>query len=233
MKIMIGLKLFIAKKTTHKKKTWGPVNSTHDFPITVTVGKTSFESFQKLVARACNNQFNNTGTIILKGLSARLQGILWYGSIARAPSFAKKDHFEINAPLPYKEWLEAACALGRAKVALAIHMTKPAKIAQRAEMEDFLAAQALKDEASQAAKHKATNADSEGKESKDLDAEEWDTITVYMKRLFKEHLINAKYNQHTPFYDNPSNPRRYILLTIDACQEWAKALVSPDLSPTI
>jgi hypothetical protein len=87
-------------------------------------------------------------------------------------------------------------------------MTNPTKIAQRAEMEDFLAEQALKDKASQAAKRKATNADSEGKESKDLDAEEWDTITVYMKRLFKEHLINAKYNQHTPVYVDPSNPRR-------------------------
>jgi hypothetical protein len=52
-----------------------------------------------------------------------------------------------------------------------------------------------------------------------------------MKRLFKEHLINAKYNRHTPVYVNPSNPRCYILLTVDACQEWAKALVSPDLSP--
>jgi hypothetical protein len=82
MKIMIGFKLFIAKKTTQKKKTWGLVNSTHDFPLTVTVGKTSFKFFQKLVARACKNQLNNNGTIILKGLSACPQGIFWYGSIA-------------------------------------------------------------------------------------------------------------------------------------------------------
>ncbi|PLW51084.1 hypothetical protein PCASD_02410 [Puccinia coronata f. sp. avenae] len=152
MKIMIGFKLFIAKKTTHKKKTWGPVNLTHNFPITVTVGETSFESFQKLVARACNNQFNNTGTIILKGLSAFPQGIFCYSH------------------------------------------DKPAKIAQRAKMEDLLAAQALKDEASRAAKRKVTNADSEGEESEDLDDKEWDTINFYMKRLLKEHLIKAKYD---------------------------------------
>jgi hypothetical protein len=82
MKIMIGFKLFIAKKMAQKKKTWGPVNSTHDFPITVMVGETSFESFQMLVARACNNQFSNTRSIILKGLSACPQGIFWYRSIA-------------------------------------------------------------------------------------------------------------------------------------------------------
>jgi hypothetical protein len=40
-------------------------------------------------------------------------------------------------------------------------------------------------------------------------------------------LINAKYDCHTPVFIDPSNPRRYILLTVDACQEWAKALVSP------
>ncbi|PLW40137.1 hypothetical protein PCASD_07834 [Puccinia coronata f. sp. avenae] len=134
------------------------------------------------------------GTIILKGLSDCPQGIFWYGSIACTPSFAKKDHFEINAPLLYNEWLKAAWPLGCTKVALAIQMTNPAKIAQHAKMEDLLAAQALKDKVSQAAKRKATNADSESKESKDLDTKEWETINIYMKRFFKEHLINAKYN---------------------------------------
>jgi hypothetical protein len=68
--------------------------------------------------------------------------------------------------------------LGFTKVALAIHMTNPAKIGQHAKMEDLLAAQALKDKASQAAKRKATNADSEGKESKDIGTKEWHTINI-------------------------------------------------------
>ncbi|PLW06287.1 hypothetical protein PCASD_26816 [Puccinia coronata f. sp. avenae] len=178
-----------------------------------------------MVTRACNDQFNNTGPIILKGLSARPQRIFWYGSIARAPSFAKKDLFEIKALLQYNEWLEAACALGCTQVTLSINMTNPAKVAQRAEMEDLLAAQAMKDEAARALKQKATDDHSDVEESEDLDAEEWDTINVYMKQLFKAHLINAKYNCHTPVFIDPSNPRRYILLTVDACQEWAKALV--------
>jgi hypothetical protein len=52
MKVIIGFKLFIAKKTTEKKKTWGPINSTTNFSITVTLGKTSFEVFQQMVASA-------------------------------------------------------------------------------------------------------------------------------------------------------------------------------------
>jgi hypothetical protein len=106
-------------------------------------------------------------------------------------------------------------------------MTNPAKVAQRAEMEDLLAAQAMKDKAAQALKRKETNDDSDVEESEDLDAKEWDTINVYMKQLFKAHLINAKYDCHTPVFIDPSNPRHYILLTVDACQEWAQALVSP------
>ncbi|PLW48522.1 hypothetical protein PCASD_04295 [Puccinia coronata f. sp. avenae] len=104
-------------------------------------------------------------------------------------------------------------------------MNNPAKVAQQAEMEDLLATQALKNKAAQASKCKATNDDSEGEESEDLDAKAWDTINVYMKQLFKAHLINAKYDFHTPVFINPSNTTRYILLTVDACQEWAKALV--------
>ncbi|PLW41565.1 hypothetical protein PCASD_10000 [Puccinia coronata f. sp. avenae] len=225
MKVLIGFKLFIAKKSTQKKKSWGPINSTTDFSITVTLGKTSFEVFQQMVASACNDQLNNTGPIILKGLSARPQGIFWNGSIAQAPSFAKKDLFEIKAPLQYNKWLEAACALGRTQVTLSINMTNPAKVAQRAEMEDLLAAQAMKDKAARALKRKATDDDSDVEESEDLDAKEWDTINVYMKQLFKAHLINAKYDCHTPVFIDPSNPRSYILLTVDACQEWAQALV--------
>jgi hypothetical protein len=67
--VLIGFKLFIAKKTQQKKKLWGAVNSSHEFPVTVVIGETSFEAFQKMVASACNEKFPNTGPIILKGLT--------------------------------------------------------------------------------------------------------------------------------------------------------------------
>jgi hypothetical protein len=89
-------------------------------------------------------------------------------------------------------------------------MNNPAKVAQQAEMEDLLATQALKNKAAQSSKSKATNGDSEGEESEDLDAKAWDTINVYMKQLFKAHLINAKYDGHTHVFINPSNTTRYI-----------------------
>jgi hypothetical protein len=41
--------------------------------------------------------------------------------------------------------------LDQSKVVLAIHMTNPSKVAQRAEIKDLLAAQALRDEAAQVA----------------------------------------------------------------------------------
>ncbi|PLW35538.1 hypothetical protein PCASD_14364 [Puccinia coronata f. sp. avenae] len=64
--VLIGFKLFIAKKTQQKKKSWGAVNSSHAFPVTVVIGETTFDAFQKMVASACDKKFPNTGPIILK-----------------------------------------------------------------------------------------------------------------------------------------------------------------------
>ncbi|PLW11419.1 hypothetical protein PCASD_20201 [Puccinia coronata f. sp. avenae] len=202
--VLIGFKLFIAKKTQQKKKSWGAVNFSHEFPVTVVIGETSFEAFQKMVA-----------------------SIFWYGSIPRCPKWAKKDRVKIGRPSLYHKWLETACDLDRSKVVLAIHMTNPSKVAQWAEMEDLLAAQVLRDEAAQvaASKRKSTKADSDGGESDELDPEDWDNVNVHMHKLFKKHLVNTMYNRLTPIFIDPSNPHRYILLTEEACSTWAKALI--------
>jgi hypothetical protein len=235
--VMIGFKLFIAKKTQQKKKSWGPINSTHDFPITVTFSKTSFESFQNLVAAACDKEFSNTASVILKGLNYKPQGIFWYGSIARCATFAKKDRFELKSYAEYNEWLDMACKLGRSEVGLAIQMTNPAKLAQQAEMEDLLAAQAIRDEAARVAssKQKALDGpgDSEDEESEELDPDEWDSINLHMKRLYATHLVKTAYDRHTPVFIDPQNHDRYILLTCAACSEWAKALVCHFLIPIL
>ncbi|PLW30068.1 hypothetical protein PCASD_17424 [Puccinia coronata f. sp. avenae] len=108
-------------------------------------------------------------------------------------------------------------------------MTNPAKIAQQAEMEDLLAAQAIRDEAAWVAssKKKAPNAsgDSEEEESDKLNPTECDSINLHMKHIYATHLVNMAYNRHTPIFIDPQNHNQYILLTVAACSKWAKALV--------
>jgi len=234
IKIMISFRLFAptknqqsGPKTQAKKKTWGVVNSSHDVPIDVEVEVTSFVDFQSKVITACNEHFGGAGRVIRKGLTARPQAIFWYGSIARCRSFAKKDLCEIHHSYQYRDWLDVACDAGRSEVALSLKMENPSKVAKRAEMEDLLAAQALRDDAiknSVSSKRKGDDDGSEYDSTEEPDPEEWDTINIHMKRIFKKYLINTQYDRHNPVFLDPANPNRYILLTVDACSQWAKAL---------
>ncbi|KNZ63347.1 hypothetical protein VP01_1156g4 [Puccinia sorghi] len=72
---------------------------------------------------------------------------------------------------------------------------------------------------------KAPESDSRTNGSDELDPEEWNTIIIYMKKSYVCHLLNAKYNQHTPVYLDPADPTHHILLTVNACQTWAKSMV--------
>lgn len=91
-------------------------------------------------------------------------------------------------------------------------MENPAKLSKQAETKDLVAAQALRDQAvkdAAAAKRKASTSDSERNKS--------DEFNVQMKKLYETHLIDTKYDCHTPVFVDPGNPNRYILLTVDAC----------------
>ncbi|KNZ63782.1 hypothetical protein VP01_1101g10 [Puccinia sorghi] len=45
-----------------------------------------------------------------------------------------------------------------------------------------------------------------------------------MTKIYEHNLTNVKYDRHLPVYINPANPHWYILITLEACQEWARAL---------
>ena len=141
----------------------------------------------------------------------------------------KKNKVEINDSPQYREWLDTACDKGRTDVALMLKMENPAKLAKRAEMEDLLAAQALRDQTvkdAAAAKRKNCDSDSDIDGSEELEPEEWDYLNVHMNKLYDKYAIDSRYDLHTPVFIDPGNPNRYMLLTADACSTWAHNLVS-------
>ncbi|KAH9469743.1 hypothetical protein MJO29_003893 [Puccinia striiformis f. sp. tritici] len=236
IKVNISFKLFVSSKNKKNKKIWVPVSSSKEFPLKIVVGTDSFDNFRAKVATACDEQFPNTGAIIMESIDNRVRPIYWNVSIPRCPDWKKSDQCELKDDSDYNGWLNAACEIGRKDVGLSIKMPNPADAIKRAEKEDLLAKQAMRKEAVSASKKRKAAAldgdddgggggsDSDGSDS-EIDADEFDDINFHMKKIYAAHPPNSLYDRLNPVYIDPANPRRYILLTVAAVQDWAKALM--------
>ncbi|KNZ60450.1 hypothetical protein VP01_1551g3 [Puccinia sorghi] len=96
------------------------------------------------------------------------------------------------------------------EVVLTLKMENLAKLAKRAEMEDILASQAFHNEAikkSLSSKRKGNDEDSNDNNSKELEADEWDTINIHMKKIHAKHWFNTTYHRHNPVFIDPRQPK--------------------------
>ncbi|KAI9616935.1 hypothetical protein H4Q26_010571 [Puccinia striiformis f. sp. tritici PST-130] len=132
----------------------------------------------------------------------------------------------------YNVCLDTACGIGRKEVGLSVRVPGPANAIKRAGKKDLLTKQVMRKEAVSASKkHKAAALNGGGDgggELGDLDSQinvdKFDDINFYMKKIYAAHSPNSFYNCLNPVYIDPANPCQYILLTVSAIQDWAKAL---------
>ncbi|KNZ48638.1 hypothetical protein VP01_551g4 [Puccinia sorghi] len=98
---------------------------------------------------------------------------------------------------------------------LTLTMPNPSDTIKQAAKEDLLAAHAAHQQAMKDTSAKQKSAAGEDEEDY-LDDEELDV----------PNLTNVKCDRHLPVHIDPANPHWYILITLEACQEWGRALVS-------
>ncbi|KNZ48641.1 hypothetical protein VP01_551g7, partial [Puccinia sorghi] len=205
--------LFIPAKNKKDKKTWVGVSDQTE--ILVEYGLTSFGDFQNWVAVTCNTAFANTGSIITKSFEYRTLTIKWLATISRTQRFLKKDKFQVDCHAAYLDWLKTAAKNGKSEDNLTLTMPNPSDTIKQAAKEDLLAAHAAHQQAMKDTSAKQKSAAGEDEEDY-LDDEELDV----------PNLTNVKCDRHLPVHIDPANPHWYILITLEACQEWGRALVS-------
>lgn len=188
---------------------------------------------QTQVANACNQEFINTGPIILKSISSLNMKIEWLSTIARTPQFLKKDKYQLSCQADYINWLETVVNAKKSKVGLLLTMANPGEALKRATKEDLVGAYMAHEAAKQraAGKQKTQEGDnnSDDLDDGDLNAVDWERVNIHMDKIYAKNLTKVKYDRHLPVYLDPANPDHYILVTLEACQVWAHALVSHSL----
>ncbi|KAA1083230.1 hypothetical protein PGTUg99_014766 [Puccinia graminis f. sp. tritici] len=227
--ITTSLKLYVASKSKQKKKIWVQVTSKDDFTVKVVPGDTSYEDFQDLVAAACDLAVPNTGDIVAKNKP----DLSWNVTIGRLKGWLKADAKTLTDSDSYDNWIAAfvACKKKDVPIALALRMANPADIIKRGKQADILAKRAKIKKARElkkTSKRKAGDVEDEDlseDEEEEIDPEDWNDVDFHMRALFDANPIDREYDAHIPVFLHPTVPGRFILLTMEACQEWALGIL--------
>ncbi|KAA1065228.1 hypothetical protein PGT21_050221 [Puccinia graminis f. sp. tritici] len=117
-------------------------------------------------------------------------------------------------------------------------MPNPADLVKRGKQADILAKRAKLKKAialKKTAKRKAgevADEDLSEDEEEEIDPEDWNDVDFHMRALFDSNPINREYDAHIPVFLHPTVPGRFILLTMEACQEWALGILD-DKQPAV
>ncbi|KAH9460519.1 hypothetical protein H4Q26_008922 [Puccinia striiformis f. sp. tritici PST-130] len=242
--VTTDFRLYIADKAKRAKNkvVWRLVKPEAKFIIVLDTSLlgTTFEQFQEIVAAQCNIEYAHTQPVIMRSIAFGKPAISWTFTIPKIPNW-KAPGKPAGTEQSFRRWMAALRNGCKTKAILLLKMPNPNALQSRAPNEDILQRNALRDAArattapsgsqSQSGSQSRSRAPADDlpsgsdSESSDIDANDFDHINVYMNKIYKTHHTKAHYDRHRPVYLDPLNKRRYILLSVGNCQEWAQALI--------
>jgi hypothetical protein len=222
----------VASKSKQKKKIWVQVTSKNDFAVNIVPGETAYDDFQDLVAAACDLEVPNSGDIVAENKP----DLIWNVYMCRVKGWLKSDSRTLTSADSYGNWITAimACKKKDVPISLALRMDNPADIVKRGKQADILAKRAKIKKAIELKKTSKRKAGDDGDDvvllsednDEEIDPEDWNDVDFHMRALFDANPINVEYDGLCPVFLHPTVAGKFILLTMDACQEWAITIVS-------
>ncbi|OAV89480.1 hypothetical protein PTTG_28686 [Puccinia triticina 1-1 BBBD Race 1] len=232
-------KLFISTRAKNNKKIWEPVPGEQGFVVTIVPGKTSLNQFQALVVAGCDEVVPNTGSIVKDAIKKKKYELNWFASIPRVKGWHKSDWFKIINADSYQLWINMflTTTVKNLEACLTLRMTNPVAVLKRAQQADLLAKRAKYQQVAKtkkALKRKAGVDDSDDStgtavDNKEIDPKDWNNVNFQMREILDNCSLNKDYNPNTPVFINPADPNKFIIVTMNACQEWANCILDPDL----
>ncbi|KAH9465421.1 hypothetical protein Pst134EA_013306 [Puccinia striiformis f. sp. tritici] len=196
-------------KRGKNKVVWRLIKPKAKFSLILDAGRqgTTYEEFHQIVATQCNEEYAHSKSIITRSITYGKPAITWTVAIPGVTEF-KAPGERLLSEWSFKRWMSALRTGSKTKATLT-----------RCGQDGALGGLAI----SIPPPGDPNPSDSESNGS-DIDANDFDNVNVYMNKLYKAHHMNAHYDRHRPVYLDPLNKRRYIVLSVGNCQEWAQAL---------
>ncbi|OAV91742.1 hypothetical protein PTTG_27871 [Puccinia triticina 1-1 BBBD Race 1] len=211
-----SFKFFYKKFSTTNKSMWAMIKSKKPklFPIKFLASST-LEDFKEVVASKCNDQFDSAGDLIQNAIIKGSPRIEWKVSmnIADGDELIKKSaDYQITDESSFNHWTASVILTGqdRMKASMKLLMINP---------------ETTKKQAKAVIDPHRWNATNPSNPSAITVDGNFDAINLYTNQIFPANPPNVKYETRMPVHINPTNPTRYIPLTVVMVQQWAYAIV--------
>ncbi|KAI9629221.1 hypothetical protein KEM48_011068 [Puccinia striiformis f. sp. tritici PST-130] len=173
-----------------------------------------------------------------QSLASAKPAITWTVTIPNYPDW-KAPGERLLSESSFKRWMSALQTGLKTKATLVLKMPNPSAALARARNKDILQRKALRDAARRSTRASGSQSQSQSQshgpqdpslsdsdtEGSDIKANNFDNLNVYMNKIYKAHRANIHYDRNRPVYLDPLDKKRYILLTVGNCQEWAQAWI--------
>ncbi|PLW07084.1 hypothetical protein PCASD_24053 [Puccinia coronata f. sp. avenae] len=206
------------KKLTKAKKTevkWIAYEQKKDSAVTFNPQHIDLATFQKLVSKENGKSFGTMPHKIEEGTKATPPTITWGAFILRNKDWPKASPNLIANNEDFQSWLTAINKARAKRGGIVLTMENPG-------LRDQLAHKEAVSAKSMRVASMSGPVESDGDK---LSCEDLDYLEVYIEMIYKKYTIKEEYNAYIPCYPHPTDSERFILLTGDNTELWAKDLV--------
>ncbi|PLW15915.1 hypothetical protein PCASD_19867 [Puccinia coronata f. sp. avenae] len=210
------------KKLTKAKKTevkWIAYKQKKDSAVTFNPQHIDLATFQKLVSKESGKSFGMMPHKIEEGTKATPPTITWGAFILQNKDWPKASPNLIANNEDFQSWLTAINEERAKRGGIVLTMENPGLRDQLAYKEAVLA------KSVRAASRVASTSGPVESDGDNSSCEELDDLEVYIEMIYKKYAIKEEYNAYIPCYPHPTDSERFILLTGDNTELWAKDLL--------
>ncbi|PLW45102.1 hypothetical protein PCASD_04599 [Puccinia coronata f. sp. avenae] len=218
------------KKVTKAKKAevkWVAYKHQKDLAVTFNPEGIDWTSFQKIVRIKSRKSFSTMPSMTEEQSKSNLPSITWRAFILQNKEYAKGAPIVISSNYNFQKCMDCIVESKAKRGGIILTMENPLVKEKLAHMEALLAKSICAESSRLASQLGPAASDDEN-----FSCQDYKDLDVYLNEIYKTYGINAEFDCKIPCYPHPTDKQKYILLTPDTVELWAKDLMrkTPDIS---
>ncbi|KAA1136666.1 hypothetical protein PGTUg99_036842 [Puccinia graminis f. sp. tritici] len=216
----INFSLYLSERTRRNSVNWVPVKPISDLSVTFnTNDNITLNHFQEIIAKKCNDDYDNIGRMIHEGTHCSSPTITWSAYILKNRKYPKSTPLRLFDPTSFSQWIDEIKLTKQTKGGVFVRMENPKDKLARARKEDLVAKTMKRFDA----RHEGASR-GKGRRGPVVAGASSDEVYVHVDKIYSKYGMNTEYDRIHPVYLDPTNADRYILLTAGNVDKWAKDL---------
>ncbi|PLW19508.1 hypothetical protein PCASD_18936 [Puccinia coronata f. sp. avenae] len=211
------------KKVTKAKKAevkWVAYKHQKDSAVSFNPEGIDWTNFQKIVRTKSWKSFSTMPSMIEERSKSDPPSITWRAFILQNEEYVKGTLVVIFSDYDFQKWMDCIVENNAKRGGIILTMENLLVKKKLAHMEALLAKSICAESSRLASQSGPAASDDENSSCQD-----YEDLDVYLNDIYKTYGINAEFDCKIPCYPHPTDKQKYILLTPDNVELWAKELM--------